>query len=122
MYHYHAEKLMQAVRDAEPGTYAKARAWVAYMKAAYTNSGGQEERKVHADMMRRHLKWPLGMRVAFLSPIGYVQGKIVGHLRQNPGKCIVAFDNDQQIDVDGIGCPRSSGNIPFRNLKKINPK
>lgn len=117
----HSEKLMQAKRDAPRGSYGAGKAWVAYMKHARVR-GRESCGRAFADMMRRHAKWPLSMSVATLTPVGYVHGRVNGHLNSDPNKCWVAWDNDQLIDMqDGRG-PNSGAIIPFRNLKKINPK
>lgn len=115
---FHSEDLMQAVRDAEKGTYAAGAAWVAYMKHARVP--GTEDRRCFADMMRRHIKWPLSMRVAVKTPQGYMEGTISGHLREAPGQCFVDF-SPNLVDFDGYGL-RHSARVPFRNIKKVNPK
>lgn len=113
----HSEKLMQASREAERGTYEKGRAWVAYMRHAKMS---HEPRREFADMMRRHLKWPLSMRVAVKTPQGYLQGTIGGHLKEHSGRCVVDF-TPNLVDFDGYGL-RYSAVVPFRNIKKVNPK
>lgn len=114
----HDEKLMQAVRDGEDGTYEKARAWVAYMRHAKHSSGPQ---RVFNSMMRRHLKWPLSMRVAVKTPQGYLEGRIIKHLRENENKCLVTFE-PHLVDYDHTGHMTHSAFVPFRNIKKIGPK
>lgn len=113
------EKLMQVVRDEPKGTYASGKAWVSYMRHAKVP--GSDNRRIFADMMRRHLKWPLSMIVSAKTPQGYFTGKISGHLRDYPNKCSVDF-TPNLVDFDGDGHMRSSAPIPFRNLKKVNPK
>lgn len=110
--------LMQAVRDIPKGTYAAGAAWVAYMRHAKTPNEG---RRIFADMMRRHLKWPLSMEVAVKTPQGYLHGKVSGHLRDYPNKCFVDF-TPNLVDFDGDGHLRLSARVPFRNIKKVNPK
>lgn len=115
--------MMQPVRDAEPGTYAKGRAWVAYMRHAKKHfyvPSDEEPRRVFADMMRRHLKWPLSMRVAVKTPQGYFEGTISGHLREYPNRCFVDF-SPNLVDFDGYGL-RTCARVPFRMIKKVNPK
>lgn len=109
------EALMNQVRESEKGTYAAGRAWVDYMR--YAKVPGTEDRREFADMMRRHLKWPLSMRVAVKTPQGYMIGKISGHLREHPHKCSVDF-SPNMVDFDGYGL-RFCATLPFRNLKKI---
>jgi hypothetical protein len=110
------EQLLAEVRECEEGTYAKGRAWVTYMREA---KFGSNPRRVFADMMRRHLKWPLSMRVAVKTPQGYLQGKIVKHLREDKNKCIVDF-SPVLVNYDGYGL-RFIAYVPFRSIKKIDP-
>lgn len=71
-------------------------------------------------MMRRHAKWPLSMEVAVKTPQGYFIGKVNGHLRDRKHSCYVDF-TPHLVDFDGYGL-RHSAIIPFRNMKKVNPK
>lgn len=51
---------------------------------------------------------------------GYLEGTISGHLREYPAQCSVDF-SPRLVDLDGYGF-RFSARVPFRNIKKINPK
>lgn len=112
------EALMQKVRDTEKGTYASGQAWVNYMRHARNH--GTQDRRVFAAMMRKHLKWPLSMQVAVKTPQGYFFGKISGHISHRPHSCYVDF-SPNLVSFDGYS-PRLSAIVPFRNIKKINPK
>lgn len=116
------EQLMQEVRSNKAGTYAKARAWVAYMREyRRMQKHHNEPRREFADMQRRHLKWPLSMRVAVKTPQGYLEGHVIKHLRESPGKCLVSFE-PHLVDYDHTGHMTYSAFVPFRNIKKIDPK
>jgi hypothetical protein len=111
----HSEELMSKVREAEDGTQEKARAWVAYMRHAKVP--GTEPRRLFADMMRRHLRWPLSVRVAVKTPQGYLEGKICKHDRDYQHKCMIDF-SPNLVSFDAYP-PRHVAIVPFRNIKKL---
>lgn len=107
------EALLQTVREAKAGSKEKARAWVEYMRAAKTPS---EPRRTFADMMRKHLKWPLSMPVMVMTPSGYLRGTVSGHIRDYPHRCWIKFD--QLVNYDGYG-ERYSAIVPFRSIRPV---
>lgn len=89
--------------------------WLEFMKKAgrmFTT------RREHADMLRKHRKWPLGQRVATLTPQGYLVGKINKHDRHYGGCCAVDFAPNT-VDMGDANGARFCHVIPFRNLKKV---
>lgn len=110
------EALLQAVRDAKEGAKEHARAWVAYMRAA---KFGNQPRREFADMMRKHLKWPLSMPVMVLTPNGYLRGHVGRHVRGEPHRCDVHFD--EAVNYDGHGA-RHAAIVPFRSMKPVKEK
>lgn len=115
----HVEALMEKVRNSEPGTKAKAIAWVDYMRQAEKGLPRQKgvDRRVFPDMMRRHLKWPLSMAVMVNTPQGYLRGTISSHLREYPHSCWVDF-SPVLVNYDGCG-ERYAAIVPFRSMKPV---
>lgn len=111
--HWRSEELLEAVRVAPNGTRRHAEAWVAYMRHAKMKS---EPRRLFADMMRRHLRWPLGTEVWVKTPDAYLRGSINKHWREYPHRCTVQFE--VAVNYDGHG-ERFAHLIPFRSIKPV---
>lgn len=116
---WHSEKHMAAIRAAIPGTKEKAKLWVAYMRNARSMGvGSKGARREFADMMRRHLKWPLCMEVMVKVPDGrYLKGAVNGHIGEYPHSCWISFE-PVLVDYDGYGA-RYAAIVPFRSMKPV---
>jgi hypothetical protein len=76
-------------------------------------------RKDAAQFKRKHRRWPLGLRVAVKTRVGYIEGRVFKHWRlaEVPHGCSVIFDTP--YDLTGCGYKTFAHILPFRSLRPI---
>jgi hypothetical protein len=76
-------------------------------------------RKVDADLKRKHRKWPLGTGVLVKTPMGYVPGRINKHWRIDESQHGASVEFPFLVDMGDANGARFCHEIPFRSMKPV---
>jgi hypothetical protein len=76
-------------------------------------------RKVDADLTRKHRKWPLGTPVLVKTPQGYLQGRIFKHWRIDENRHGASVEFPAVVDMGDANGARVCHEVPFRSMKPV---
>ncbi|CAE6821604.1 hypothetical protein R70006_06227 [Paraburkholderia domus] len=76
-------------------------------------------RRIAADMKRKHRKWPLGTPVWVKTPQGYLPGRVHKHWMKGERGDVASIDfGGVLVDMGNANGTRLSHDIPVRSLKR----
>ena len=77
-------------------------------------------RRVAADLKRKHRKWPLGTAVMVKTPQGYLKGVVFKHWRKGERGDVAAISFEGLfVNMGNANGERLCHDIPFRNLRPV---
>jgi hypothetical protein len=76
-------------------------------------------RKVDADLKRKHRKWPLGTVVLVKTPKGYFNGRIFKHWRIDENQHGATVEFPHIVDMGDANGARFCHEVPFRSMKPV---
>lgn len=89
------------------------------MAAGHVLSLGNYNRKLAADLRRKHHKWPLGTQVLVKTADGYLRGRVFKHWRKDEVAHGASVEFPFVVDMGDANGERICHVIPFRSLKRV---